>query len=604
MLNTMLLALALAQGAQDTAYFQQGVDYRIEATLNEPTNVLNGRLRLRYTNNSPRMLDTLWFHLELNAFRPNSRWAQRELQFPGPNQRRFTDIGPDDYAYERIRTATIAGRPVTAVYPISPDSSVVGFPLVQPLEPGATVEVRIDWDSRLSKAPITRRQGRRDRHYDFAQWYPRIAVYDREGWEVRPLLPQGEFYGEFGSFDVTLDLAADQVVAATGVPVEGDPGWAKAAAKKGLEPDYQRTYYPVRASESLGLLRNAAVRGRKHVRWRAEHVHHFAWSTSADYIYEEGAFEDVKIRVFYQPSDTGPTNSWRDVAVERTGIMLAWYDTVFGDFPYPQISNVHRVENGGTEFPMMMMNGTSGNGQGLILHEGGHNYVGEVFGNNEWKEGWLDEGFASFLSSWWVEVNAPPGPSGARVNPWINGQTGMRRLERAGGSQPIDWPSADFKDFNTYNAMTYSKPELMYVMLRDVMGEDDFRQGLRHYFDVNKLRHVREEDFQAAMERFHTERLDWFFHQWLHTTDTLDYQVGEISTRQQGSEWVSRIEIIREGEIWMPVTLQVGDTRLRIDSKDRRHVYFVRTPTRPSKVIIDPDSRLLDMEPANNTKDF
>ena len=152
--------------------------------------------------------------------------------------------------------------------------------------------------------------------------------------------------------------------------------------------------------------------------------------------------------------------------------------------------------------------------------------------------------------------------------------------------------------------MTYSKPELMYVMLRDVMGEDDFRKGLRHYFDVNKLRHVGEADFQGAMERFHPEGLDWFFHQWLHTTDTLDYQVGGISTRQQGNEWVSRIEIIREGDIWMPVTLQVGDTRIRIESKDRRHVYFVRTAQRPARVTIDPDNRLLDMEPANNAKDF
>ena len=587
-----------AQSVRDTAYFQQGITYRIEARLDESSNVLSSRMQLRYTNRSPRTIDTLWFHLELNAFRPNSQWAQRELQFPGPNQRRFTDVGADDYAYERIGRATIDNVVSQPIYPLSPDSTVVGFALAKPLQPGAEVVVRMDWDSRLSRFPLTRRQGRRDRHYDFAQWYPRIAVYDREGWQVRPLLPQGEFYGEFGTFDVTLDVAADQVMGATGVPVSGDPGWAKAwvgaASTKGVPPRFQRTYYKPAAEQRIGLLQTPGA-GRKQVRWRAEQVHHFAWTTSSDYTYEEGAFEDVAIHVLYQPGDT----AWRDVAVERTKVMLAWYDTIFGDFPYPQITNVHRVEGGGTEFPMMMMNGSAT--QGLILHEGGHNYVGEIFGNNEWKEGWLDEGFTSFTSTWWSELN-PANPAGPRPNLWAPTINAIRTMERAGNTQPIDWPGADFKDFGTYNAMTYTKPSIVYNMLRDVMGDAAFRKGLRHYFATNKLRHVREEDFKASMSRFYPNGLDWFFNQWLHTTDTLDYSVGEVSTRQESNGWVTRVEVIRGGDIWMPVTVRVGDTRVRIDSQDRRHVYFFRTRTRPDEIMIDPDGVLLDMNVQNNRK--
>jgi hypothetical protein len=601
MIAPLLFALVAFQtptATLDTAYFQQGVNYRIEATLDEPAHQLHARMRLRYRNNSPHTLDTLWFHLELNAFRPNSEWARRELQFTGANQRRFTDIGPDDYAFERIRDVNIGGTPARAFYPLAPDSTVVGFALATPLHPGDSTIVTMDWDSRLSTAPITRRQGRRGRHYDFAQWYPRLAVYDREGWEIRPLLPQGEFYGEFGSFDITLDLASDQVVGGTGVPVEGDPGWARAAAQKGLQPTYQRDFYAAKPAEPLGLLSKNAARGRKHVRWRAEHVHHVAWTTNPEYVYEEGAFEDVVIHVLYQPGDTAGPGTWRDVAASRTATMLAWYDTIFGDFPYPQITNVHRIEGGGTEFPMMMMNGSSS--QGLILHEGGHNYTGETFGNNEWKEGWLDEGFASFLTDWWVEVNSPPDSTGAPVNPWTRPINSVRALERAGRTQPIDWPSAEFRDFGTYNAMTYTKPEVVYNMLRDVMGDADFRKAMRYYFDNNKLRHVREEDLLAAVERFHPDGLDWFFHQWLHTTDTLDYRVGDVSTQQEGREWVTRVEILRGGEAWMPVTLAVGDARVRIDSKDKRHIYFVRTATRPDEVVIDPDGVILDMEPSNN----
>src|SRR5690606_27489071 len=122
----------------------------------------------------------------------------------------------------------INGRAVEPKYPGAPDSTVVVVALPEPLEPGESLIVDMDWDARPSTLP--RRQARQGRHYDFAHWFPIVAVYDRSGWAVRPLLPQGEFYGEFMDFDVTLDVAADQVIGATGVPVEGDPGWAAAAA--------------------------------------------------------------------------------------------------------------------------------------------------------------------------------------------------------------------------------------------------------------------------------------------------------------------------------------------------------------------------------------
>ena len=85
-----------------------------------------------------------------------------------------------------------------------------------------TVTLRLDWTARLATVP--RRQGRMGRHFDWAHWYPRIAAFKNGRWETQALLPQGEFFGEFGSYDVTLEVADDQVLGATGVPVEGDPG--------------------------------------------------------------------------------------------------------------------------------------------------------------------------------------------------------------------------------------------------------------------------------------------------------------------------------------------------------------------------------------------
>src|SRR5690606_31279869 len=135
---------------------------RIEASLDEETDVLTGRARLKYVNRSEERLDTLWFHQHLNAFRPSSAWARRELEY---GQRRFQDLGPDDHAFERFTAVTVDGRASSPVYPGAPDSTVVGIPLPAPLNPGDSVTVVMDWQARLSTTP--RRQGRLGRHFDF-----------------------------------------------------------------------------------------------------------------------------------------------------------------------------------------------------------------------------------------------------------------------------------------------------------------------------------------------------------------------------------------------------------------------------------------------------
>jgi hypothetical protein len=583
---TLAAAALLIALAQDTAYFQQGVAYRIEATLNDSTSVLSGRARLRYTNNSARTIDTLYFHLHLNAFRPNSAWAKRDLQF---GNRRFQDLGADDHAYERLKSVTIAGRRIAPRYPGGDDSTVVAIPLPARLLPGASTVVTMDWDARLSTVP--RRQGRRGRHHDFAQWYPRIAVFDRGGWQVQPLLPQGEFYGEYGSYDVTLDLAQEQVMAATGVPVTGDPGWERASAKAGEPVRYQRTAYPVRPAESLGFLNRTVGAGRKRVRWRAQQVHHFAWTTSPDYIYEGGLHRDVAIHVLYQPGDSAWANG---VTVQRTAQALAHYDTLFGLYPYAQITNVHRIEGGGTEFPMMVMNGSSS--LGLILHEVGHQWMHGLFGNNEWKEGWLDEGFASFTNSWYTEEQQGP-------SVWVNDLRGIVALERAGRTEPIATRARDFSDFNTYNAMTYTKPALVLRMLRDYVGDENTRKALKDFYRYYRFRHVTESDLKNSFERVTGTDLGWFFEQWVHTRGQLDYSLGVVQTEQQpDGTWRTRVEVNRAGDNWMPVVLKVGDVTRRLDSQERSQVVTVDTAKRPADVTLDPDHILIDIDPANNRK--
>ncbi len=588
---SVLAAAVLAILQTGATEFTQGVEYRIEARLDEAADVLLARAELRYTNNAPAALDTLWLHQHLNAFRPNSVWARREMEY---NERRFQDLGPDQHGFERLTGVTVDGAPVQPVYPLAPDSTVVGFPLPAGLEPGATTVVRFDWEARPSTTP--RRQGRSGRHYDFAQWYPRIAVYDTDGWHAQPLLPQGEFFGEFALYDVTIDVAEDQVIGATGVPVEGDPGWSAAAVAPAEGIAYHRDFYPAGDPAQLGLLDGEAEPGRKRVRWRAEDVHHFAWSTNPDFRYEGGTVErsgveggPIAVHVLYWPTDQDWANG---TALGRTINTIEWLQGMFGPYPWPQITNLHRIEPGGTEFPMMMMNGSPS--EGLIMHEGVHQYLHGILANNEFAEGWLDEGFTSFITNWYFEERGVEGV-------WDNSIDIMWQVEQRGLSEPIATPGAEFSDPDRYSLMTYVKAELMMRMLRWTIGDDDMRAVLRTLYDRHALEHIDELDLRRVVNDVTGDDLGWFFDQWLHTTETLDHAVSSATTTEAGNgDWITSVEVQRTGGAWMPVDLQVGDEVVRLESREPVQTVEVRTSSRPDEVVLDPERILIDTDPANN----
>ena len=565
------LAAPTATGGQEPGYqapanWKQGVEYRIEARLDEAEQTLHARARLRYRNDSPDTLRAFYLQLHLNAFRPNSAWATRDLAFGVTT---FQDLDLDEHAFERIRELTVNERVVLLRFPYAPDSTVVGFDLRDPLPPGGSLEIDYTWDARPSSVP--QRQGRRGRQYDFAQWYPRVVVYDDEGWRLHPLYRSGEFYGEFATYDVTVELRAEQVIGATGVAVAGDPGWEGAAALGTGPIDLQREWYGsqrgppcvdrgggrvcgvpsarrLRAEEALGLLAAEPPAGWKRVRFYAEDVHHFAWSTSPDYTYEQGSHGDVAVRVLYRPGDE---ESWGGgVAVRRTVTALQWLDSIFGAYPYPQVTNLHRIEAGGTEFPMLVMNGSAS--QGLILHEVAHIYAHGVLANNEWYEGWLDEGLSSFLTDWWLERN------GAEGDIRLGDKLATLQLEILGRTEPVVLAAEDYSSHDVYNRMVYTKASLIFWMLREMIGEQTLTRVFREYYERHRFRHVDSQDFQRVAEEVTGTDLDWFFGPWLHGTGLVDYALEGVSvgTMQAGTSRVT-VDVARRGDLVMPVPIRL-----------------------------------------------
>jgi len=622
MLNVFPLILALQQHVPmatgntsppsgDTAgYWQQRIAYTIVATLDESAQRVRSTGTLRYVNNSPDTLREMYVHQYLNAFRPGSKWSEIDER---EGRVRFQHLRDPDYGFERFTAPPrVGGVAVTVDYPGAPDSTVAHFRLPAALAPGDSVRVELAWDARPATVP--RRQGRRGRQWDMAQWYPKVAVYDRAGWETNALQPAGEFFGEFGTYDVTIILPDDQVIGATGVPVSGDPGW-KGALRNGEARTASNAYGSLPAPPTVIIPDRY-----KAVRFFARNVHHFAWSTFPNYRYEGGAYtralprgvanawDTVSIHALYRAGDDTTWGGMR--AVTRTANALHWLESIYGPYAYPQMTVLHRLDGGGTEFPMMQMNGSAS--QGLILHEGGHNFTYGILANNEWRSGWMDEGLTSYQTDW-AEQNtaqelARNGFTGQQAPAQGYRSLGIRMaltpsealdLSEAltdiqGNAQPIGTPAQDFRDFSIYNDMIYNRAEVMYGQLRDVLGDSAFAAFLHDYYSRWELKHVDERAMRASAERVSGKALDWFFEQWVHRTGVTDYSlVTTRRTRAADGRWTTEAEVLRRGSYRHPIDVGVRTTSgwtiaQAGDPLADRQTVRITTSDEPIDVRLDP----------------
>ncbi|MEX2179966.1 MAG: M1 family metallopeptidase [Gemmatimonadaceae bacterium] len=594
-------------------YWQQRVEYSITATLDEGDARVRATGTMKYVNNSPDTLREMYVHQYLNAFRPHSRWSSVDER---EGRVRFQHLRDPDYAYERFTAPVLVnGLAVSVQYPGTPDSTVARLGLPAPLRPGDSIVVSFAWEARPSTLP--RRQGRRGRHWDLAQWYPKVAVYDRGGWQHNALQPAGEFYGEFGIYDVTLVVPTDQVIGAVGVPVSGDPGWRRAdraASVGGSVRDAANAYGAVPAA-SLAEVPD----GYKAVRFLARDVHHFAWSASPDYRYEGAvyarpvantrgpAWDTVSVHVLMQPGDD---STWGGgLVTRRTVNALRWLEMIYGPYAYPQMTVLHRIEGGGTEFPMLQMNGSPS--LGLILHEGGHVWTYGILANNEWRSGWMDEGLTSYQTEW-AQTLLPQERLRQGITDRFRPPTGYRGggrslalsrfdaigLQRAmtdirGGAQPISTTAHEFRDFGTYNDMIYSRAQVMYSQLRDELGDSLFVSFLHDYYSRWALRHVDERAMRASAERVSGRDLGWFFRQWVHETGVLDYEIRDVRSTRSDGGWVTEAVVRRRGEYRhsMPVGVRTpsGWTIARIgDPLAEQQTVRIVTAQEPLEVRLDP----------------
>ncbi len=614
-MRLLTLCLIMLTGSSFTAtpiqaqenYWQQFVHYEMDVTLDPASKMLTGSSSILYRNNSPDTLFKFYMHLYPNAYKdPNSIYARDARKF---YQMMNTD--PDNAGWLKItRFRIIPGQgeapAADKMTSFNVDDTILEADLPHPLPPGAEMRIELNFESKVRKH--SRRAGYRGSQFDFAQWYPKVCVYDENGWNNVPFHMLGEFYGEFGTFDVRITVPYDYIIAATGQVQEGDPGFELVRVDTSLgDAAWQQRYKEIRAQ----IIAEKEKKPARSVLFHAENVHDFAWVASPDFLYESGEWDGIPIHVLYR---SYAKQRWTRVVVERGRRALAWLSEKFGRYPYPQLTITHGLLGGGMEYPMLVMN--SSEREGLILHEVGHIYFYGILGNNETREAWLDEGFTSFQTRWYMENRY--GTWGydrekylreanwlSRKRPALTSRENNRNralfFMTSGKDEPISKWSYEFNDGMAYTVNAYTKGSIFFEMLRYVVGEEKFARICKEYFRRWKFKHVNEARFKAVCEEVSGMELDWFFDQWLHDTPTVDYALGPVKkTRLPDGSYKTEVEIRRRGDGIMPVEVVVGEndgTRIkkRWDGKDERGVVVFVTEKKPEKVMLDPDNQIMDV---------
>jgi hypothetical protein len=560
--NILLTFLTVANGLlfgqqNQQASWQQEVAYFIEAKLMDGGHYLKAFERISYTNNSAQTLTYLYFHVWPNAYKNHSEpFAKQQLE---NGQTNFYFAEAQDHGMIDSLDFKIDGE--TVKWELLKDTGdVCKIYLNKPLTPGAKIEIATPFRTKFPK--VFSRMGHEGQFYAATQWYPKPAVFDVNGWNYMPYLDQGEFYSEFGSFEVKLTLPANYVVAATGeLQEEREKQWLDSLAEiknsritvvkedvinektKIIDPKLLLKVFPPSSPQW------------KTITFKQNNVHDFAWFADKRFNVAKSKVKLTSGRVittWAYSVKSKPTDG-----VEYVNKSVAFYSKEVGEYPYNICSAVDGplVAGGGMEYPTITI--CSGLNEQVVVHEVGHNWFYGILGSQERLHPWMDEGINSFYEKDYYagKKMVPQSP----LQRMFDLSSFERNYEsevlylfsaRKGEDQPIELPAYAYTSTN-YAAIVYSKTPLAFRYLRGYLGKELFDSCMHTYYSEWQFKHPLPGDIQRVFERVSNKKLDWFFNGMIRGTGKVDYQMQHATSANGTTE----LKIKNKGSLVTPFSI-------------------------------------------------
>ena len=530
---SLLTLLSINISAQD--YFQQEVNYIINVELNDKNHTLIAEEIIEYTNNSPDDLDILWFHIWPNAYKDNTT-ALSKHQLDGGSTSLYNATEEERGNISNLNF-TVDGKKVEWQY--HPEHiDICKLILNKPIKAGGTITIKTPFKVKIPNAKFSR-LGHVDQSYMITQWYPKPAVYDKNGWHIMPYLSQGEFYSEFGSFDVRITLPQNYTVGATGdLQNKGEHNRLNelAAITDTITKYGSNMNFPESEKKT------------KTIRFTQDKVHDFGWFADKRFHVLKG---EVKLPhsdrtvTLYTMFTNNEAHLWKN-SIEYMHDAVYYYSLWNGDYPYDYCTAVDGTiaAGGGMEYPNVTVIGASGSAKSLetvIIHEVGHNWFYGILGSNERDHAWMDEGINSYNEHRYMKKKYPNEkitdnlPKIATklldlekvTNKNIMGEMMYFMGAWTAKDQPMDFPSSEYTGMN-YGGIVYMKSAICLDYLATYLGQEIFDECMKNYFETFKYKHPQPKDLKAIFENKTGKDLSWFFDNMIPTTNQLDYSISKI----------------------------------------------------------------------------
>jgi len=529
-----------ASGMPGPQYWQQRADYTIAATLDTAAQRVSGTVTIRYTNNSPDTLRFVWLQLDQNLYKPGSKGS---ALFPADSR---WGVRGFQGGFE-LSGVQVNGRNAT----VHVDDTMGRIDLDQPIAPaGGKATISMHFAFRVPEHGSDR-MGRDGTLYEIAQWYPRMAVYDDiRGWNTDPYFGQGEFYLEYGDFDVSISAPAGYTIAASGVlqnPADVLSADERARLARASKSD--SVIAIITQSEAVAAPRP----GTKTWRFHADSVRDVAWAGAPDFRWDAVNANDVLAQAFYQEAKAGA--AWEQAA-EQTAWTIRNFSGLFAKYPYPQATSVAGPV-GGMEYPMFVMvhYGNPADDPksifGTINHEHGHEWFPMVVGSNERRYAWMDEGFNTYIDAFALDRRYP----GTDTYPTY--VANWKATVDAGIDTPLMTPP-DRIDARALGAIGYRKPGAVLLALRNnVVGKETFDRAFREYIRRWSYKHPAPADFFRTVENVSGMDLGWYWKAFFYGTGRLDIGIDSVTMRLQQGESFAVIALRRNSAVPFPVHLRL-----------------------------------------------
>lgn len=530
--STMLgLLISLISFAQ-TDRWQQHVNYKMDVTVDAEKNLINGKQKLEYTNNSPDTLHVIYYHLYWNAFQPGSMMDERSQHLgkksvtgrPDWDQRvrdRISNLQPNEIGYQRVSNLKVNG----VQQKITEYETILKVTLTKPILPKTKALIELDFEAQV---PVQIRRSGRDNaegvRFSMAQWYPKLCEYDRSGWHPTPYVAR-EFYGVWGDFEVNIKIDSSFTIAATGYlqnPQEIGHG-------------YQSAALPFKPGKEKML----------NWKFKAPNVHDFVWAADPGYIHNSKQIrKGLVLHSFYKIDesmlgkqyDAMPARikermtkndfinnyrmEWENV-LDFAAKAVPYMDSHYGEYPYKQYSFIQGGD-GGMEYPMATL--LKGAGKGVTIHEFMHSWYQMILGTNESLYAWMDEGFTS-----WAEANVNNYLENFKDSlPHKSAYDAIIALSKTSYNEPLTTHSDQYSSNAAYSINAYSKGEVFLEQLGYIVGADVRDSILIKYFNTWKFKHPDVTDFIRVAEKTSGIQLDWYKDFFVNTSKTIEYAIDSL----------------------------------------------------------------------------